>query len=74
MYGCHAYPKKTPNTRGGDYQRRDGSLEIQIVKTGVLQSDTRYTRKLYAHLLIVGVKLSQSDATLRRTRDHVSVA
>lgn len=20
VYGCHAYPKKTPNTRGGDYQ------------------------------------------------------
>ena len=39
VYGCHAYPKKTPNTRGGDYQRRTESFKNEV-KAGVLQPDT----------------------------------
>ena len=72
VYGCHAYPKKTPNTRGGDYQRRtnitnfdlpakvfilsvalgkivgvlgnEARMVVSLVKAGVLQSDTSYSR------------------------------
>ena len=42
MYGCHAYPKKTPNTRGGDYQTPPSYLGLRDSgwKSGVLHSDT----------------------------------
>ena len=42
VYGCHAYPKKTPNTRGGDYQTPPSYLGSGDSgwKIGVLQFDT----------------------------------
>ena len=61
------------NTRGGDYRRRDGSLEIQIVKSSAQYFDTIHTRYVCGHLLVLAVKHRELDATRRRTRDHMPV-
>ena len=55
-------------TRGEAIIRgRYGSLETQIVKAGVLRSDTVHTRYVCGHLLVLAVKHCELDASPRRT-------
>lgn len=58
VYGCHAYPKKTPNTRGGDYQTPPSYLGLKDSgwKGGVLHSDTNCMSSLANGILTDGRK------------------